>query len=564
MTDSQVLEILKSFNLSYDNLLLNFFRWIGWIILKGLAKLCGYLENAISSVFSYLNFAQIPQVQDFINTFRPVLWALLMISVIIVGINYTINRKFSLQGITINIFIVIAVFSSLTLGMDKLNEFTQASVQAIYSTNDNRSMADNLIKNSITDVLLWDQNNFSSKDLPQPNNFSTTDIPYIDINEVIDDDTTVNNEKVFENKIGIDVGGVTTLAPLDKGWFSWDEQYYRYQFSFGFPFIALLVMAIVTILVGIKAGRLIYEIVFGQLLVLIFSATDISSGQRTKKAIQYTMSCFFVIIFMVISLKIYSIFVPWISNQGGAGAILALIGFSWGVIDGPNIVQQLIGIDAGLSSAWKTAIGLGAAGKGLAHMGGKIGNSVKSHIQNRTNSSTEGTKTDNINQSNNSNLNDSKGSDSDIFNNNKNNENNNNFSKDSNNDINRSNSDNNNPKATDFEKSKFKSDNAENEFLNNKDNLDINKDTNNREKDLNKDLDKDLNKDQKHNLNKDTNKDINKNKNHNLNQYYKNNNNNKETIKNIDSKNLKKSYKLNKPNVNNIKKFNKKDEKGGF
>src|SRR5690625_2390392 len=61
--------------------------------------------------------------------------------------------------------------------------------------------------------------------------------------------------------------------------------------------------------------------------------------------------------------------------------LIALIAFSLAVIDGPNIVERLFGIDAGMKSGWGVLAGAYAgsrvvvgAAKGASNLGNKLGN----------------------------------------------------------------------------------------------------------------------------------------------------------------------------------------------
>jgi hypothetical protein len=67
-----------------------------------------------------------------------------------------------------------------------------------------------------------------------------------------------------------------------------------------------------------------------------------------------------------LSLKIYMIGTSFITDKlDGVAYIVALFAFSLAVIDGPNMVERLFGIDAGLKSSWGAVSGGYALAKGV-------------------------------------------------------------------------------------------------------------------------------------------------------------------------------------------------------
>ncbi|MDT7957129.1 hypothetical protein REO38_16235, partial [Clostridium perfringens] len=72
-------------------------------------------------------------------------------------------------------------------------------------------------------------------------------------------------------------------------------------------------------------------------------------------------------------LKLYVVFTGWLSSpdvaiQNPMVKLLALGAGSWAVIDGPNIIERIFGIDAGIKSSWGAVVagieGARMAGKG--------------------------------------------------------------------------------------------------------------------------------------------------------------------------------------------------------
>lgn len=110
-------------------------------------------------------------------------------------------------------------------------------------------------------------------------------------------------------------------------------------------------MAFVLFSISYKLARLSFELVFNQLLVTIIAPLDVHDGQKMKQILKNIMSIFCVIIMIFLSVKLYIIGTAWLENQfEGLVYLVALIGFSVAVLDGPHIVERLFGIDAGLKT----------------------------------------------------------------------------------------------------------------------------------------------------------------------------------------------------------------------
>ena len=248
----------------------------------------------------------------------------------------------------------------LPVGMSKLNQLTQAGINVVYG--EFKSMANETIKNNIIDVYKFDENNFTSKDVSPKNYISKEMITSIDINESIDKSQT-KNEKVFENKVVPKKGGGYELKRID-GMFKIDNYYYRWKCNFWIIIISLLATAGTLGLSILKIGRLIFELAFNKVFGIFMAYLDVASGQRLKKIVQRILTLFAVMFCMALMLKIYLIFTTWISSKNlGVLEVIMMIVVSFAVIDGPNIVEEILGVDAGLSSAWKMIAGLYAGSK---------------------------------------------------------------------------------------------------------------------------------------------------------------------------------------------------------
>ena len=170
------------------------------------------------------------------------------------------------------------------------------------------------------------------------------------------------------NKVGLESNGEEGLVELGKsGLFDFlPENYYRWHVDWFTAIVTLSVMAFTMILISIKVAKLCFELGFNHIVALIMAYADISTGQRLKAIIKNIGSIFASLIMIFLSLRVYMYYTTFIDNNlEGLGYLIALIAGSLAVIDGPNIVQKLFGIDAGLKNAWHVAMGGYLASKTL-------------------------------------------------------------------------------------------------------------------------------------------------------------------------------------------------------
>ena len=372
MTDQQVINILQIFDgyLIESNIFLSAIRWLGWAIIKGLVSLVNTLEGAIRKVIGLTNFFESPEITKLINDFKPAIFMFLALSLACVAFFIFFSKKFDKKSVPTNIFLATMAILLLPFGMSKLNELTQAGINVVYG--EFNSMANETVKNNIIDVYKYDENSFSSKEVSPKNYIEKDKIVMIDINEAIDKSQT-SNEKVFENKVVAKKGGGYELKRID-GLFKIDSYYYRWKCNFWIIIISLLSTTATLSLSILKIGRLVFELAFNKVFGILIAYLDVANGQRLKKVVQRILTLFAVMFCMALMLKIYLIFSTWIGSRNlGILEVIMMIVVSIAVIDGPNIVEEILGVDAGLNSAWKTIAGLYAGSKMAGELAKGVG-----------------------------------------------------------------------------------------------------------------------------------------------------------------------------------------------
>ncbi len=353
------------------------FRWIGWGLIKVLASVVNGIEEAVNKIYTLNSFFQSNEINSLIDRYKPIMWAIFAISILILGYKIMLNKKRDRQSIPTNILFSLIVVMALPMMMVQMSKITDMVVRD--SKSEYTSSANLLVKDALYDLYALDQNDF---DFSNKNNIPDSNIFNIDINEEFDVDSDTKYEDIFKNKIEMLPSGKTDEVKLEKNWIAMDENYYRYNIDFIPVIISLLTTGITLLCVGFKVAKLIYELAFKKIFAIIFAFADIEDDNKRLKAIlKDILASFLIIMLTAILLKLYVLFNAWLSTvvtstdigigftSGTLAKLIFQISVSFAVIDAPNLVERVLGIDAGLKSGFNTMMGAYAGAKGILGAG---------------------------------------------------------------------------------------------------------------------------------------------------------------------------------------------------
>ena len=383
MSDAQVIQKLTEFERLFNlsNLVNDALRTVGWIFVRGLSLLIDSLESLTDDILMIKTFFNNPQVVEFVQTIQPFLYVLLAGSFIFTGYLIIFQKKFDREGLLINIFISLMILGLLSPTMKQLNEFTDQAVNQVKNSSiygsEKETISETILKENLNDLVAYDKNGFENyTETVVKNNVPTKLIKGLQINEVFDSnklDISTTGSKLSKSFILWD-GSEEVLGELDQSGLDWNNQYYyRYHPNWLTILVTLGVMGFTLFSIAYKLARLSFELAFNYVLAILVAPADLHSGQKTKKVIQSILNTFLVIILIFVSIKLYTIGTAYLADTlDGLAYLIALIAFSAALIDGPNMVERLFGIDAGLKRGWGVALGAYAVGKGTAKVGARV------------------------------------------------------------------------------------------------------------------------------------------------------------------------------------------------
>lgn len=389
MKDAEIVEKIEEFGefLSIGTAVSDMVRWLGWVFIKGLAFIVDGLESVTDDVLLVKQFFQNPEISAFVDTIRPFLYILLAFSLVYTGYLLIMQKKFDREGMTLNLFIALAIIVALSQGMDKANEFTDEAINSINTTElyeeGEGSLSANIISRQLTDVLEFDKNGWETPQLNPPNTLPLSMIGHLSITEKLDEkrkelEITPEGKDIISHKLTWSTSEKELVELEDSTLMPWkNEFYYRYDINWLTLLTTLAVMAFTLFSIAYKLARLSFELTFNYILALLVAPADIHDGQKTKKIMQSILNTFLVIILIFLSMKIYMIGTAYVAAElDGLAYLIALIAFSVAVIDGPNIVERLFGIDAGLKNGWGVLAGAYAGGKLISGASGAVMNTM--------------------------------------------------------------------------------------------------------------------------------------------------------------------------------------------
>lgn len=377
--------------LNVANIFTDVFRWLIWVLVQCVGVIVDGLEKVTDEVLLIKTFFQNPEIVAFVDTIRPFLYILLAFSLLYAGYLLIFQKKFDREGMAMNVFIAMIVILLLGTGMEKANEFTDEAINAVKTgglyESEEGTLSDMVIQQNVTDLVMFDQNGWSTTDLSSPNSFTPSKAKKLDIKqrftksdlEDIDIKISPESEDISKYYLVLGEGDSEKIAKFDQSGLEWNnEYYYRYDVDWITLIVTLAVMGFTLFSVAYKLARLSFELTFNYVLAILIAPADIHDGQKTKKVIQSILNTFLVMILIFLSIKVYMMGTAYIANElDGLAYLITLIAFSVAVIDGPNIVERLFGIDAGLKSGWGVLAGAYAGGKMVTGLGKGLANMAK-------------------------------------------------------------------------------------------------------------------------------------------------------------------------------------------
>lgn len=385
-------EIYTEFYKENAKLLVNNFvvtdalNYIGWLITKFFVTIGNISQKLYDTAFGFIDITDSEQVNSFIGNFKIVFIALSCLALCYLGI-ILIMQPQKKPNVAINFCFAVLCVTCSTWLFSSMNDLAYSFKGGVENLGGStKQMAVEVVDNNMYDLLaLYNEKGtaLTEKNATTGAKINDKSIEYIDINETIDykSDQLSSQENAFKYRLKSNNGkdGQPEIVEINNGYLGTpigNDFYYRYNFEFVTAWLQLLSLILVYLTMSYKCIRVAFELVVGRLLAYLYSA-ELSGGEKIRKIIVFIRDSYILLAVSVICIKVYTIFTQFIGSnsntKGLTGAFFSLF-LAFAIIDGPNLVEKLLGLDAGLKSSTARMMAIGRAARGAAH---GIGHGIK-------------------------------------------------------------------------------------------------------------------------------------------------------------------------------------------
>lgn len=402
MSDEELIAIYHRFD-SYLNLSgwgWDFLRGIGFSILKGLANFVDYLGTLLIDSLSLLGFYQYSDVGGMgttatgilndapegaiLYTLAPFQYFGIAVALLSIVALLFFGKNEALREVPLNIIYVVIIVGLLPSIMEN-------GIKIVTNTADTLAVEQgtlgfSTVKNNLSDLYGFVDTNWETTDIADP---AIESFVGLDINEIIDDNDADPTGVLNHKPIFLADASAQSVVELEKksnvlivadviNMFL--VRYYRWHINWVPALITLMALAVAIVLSILRVGRLGIEATFNYIVANIIGFFSFHDTKRLKQTVISILAGFVTILSIFV---LYYLFISYmnfvnISLTSTWGKLLGTVGGAWLLYDGPAIIQQLFGVDAGLGTAGgiMMAYGIGTGGRMMKSIIGATANTA--------------------------------------------------------------------------------------------------------------------------------------------------------------------------------------------
>lgn len=374
-------EILTRYGSYFEgqNLILTGLRELFYLVLSFLYSFIKGCGDLLSKAYNVLTFDTQSRVNEIFGgaLSTEFLTAVVLIVVVCIGIAFILNSN-SIKGSKIiqNIMFGLLVVFILPTFINSVNGIIASSDMGNIST----SSVNKIFSANIVDLKYCFGGDTVIDPTGEVHNGFPDDYDYslLPMDELIKGGETPGIDEVFTktllNRGSVDEElGECSSGEIFGNFISFlSSYYYRYKVDMFPIFLSEIATILVMVFTFFKVVRLCYELIVNHFFAYIFAITDIASGAKLREALKSILSTYVVLIYCSVAISLFNTFQAWIFDSSifnNFEASICIIPVAMAVIDGPNLIERLFGIDAGIKSGFHTAMGLMHAGKTALGMG---------------------------------------------------------------------------------------------------------------------------------------------------------------------------------------------------
>ena len=356
-----------------DNLIKEILRSLAWSLILFLRRLCISIEKLYYKVFDVLDVIRSEEIVSFASGLSGYVYVMLVMSLLVTGYRMIASENFDLRKAAVNLVVTILILAGSFSVIGSLAELTHVSIRGLSGMGDTAG-ADQMISESVIDLAYRYEKGIlllpglSGEDIWDDNRVLTPeDIDLMDVNEKISE-TLGEDVAPFNYTMKVDKNGELSvkefsdrnLAEDSVNWLrelvtdipKYRLSYARYHVEFGTLLLSVTALGIAYIFSVFKVFAIVFELAFSSLILGFTAVSDLEGGQRLKKIISGILGCFLTLFAMAVLFRFYSVILTStlrlsIVRSNRMIRMIAILAYTFAVMDGPNVIRLLLGTDAG-------------------------------------------------------------------------------------------------------------------------------------------------------------------------------------------------------------------------
>lgn len=365
-------------------------RYIGFGLAKITASLADVSKGLYDKTFGMIDITQYEKVNALITKFEPAVIALMCLCLIGLGISYIVLSE--KKPIFRNILLTGLVLTMSIYAFNMANTLVSGFKDDVIGNASSNEPVYEIVDNSMIDLVNIDAkgkikglNCKSGKGVITGAGIkSKDDFSAVNIVEVLNFDDKDEGQKLYGWSDTFNELLSAKVVKLGSGKYKGmglnsgilgtnvgNEFYYRYSFDFFPCMLELFAIILLYIALSYKNVRITVELIISRIMALFYSADF--GGERLKLILFFIRDTYIALLISVVCVKLFGILsgaLPMLGITGLAKSIVVIF-IAYAVIDGPNLAERILGIDAGLSSSvGRTMAVLGMARLGASKMVG--------------------------------------------------------------------------------------------------------------------------------------------------------------------------------------------------
>lgn len=392
-SSKEALEFLERFKdwIDHADVVMFIVRAVQWGFVKFLFTFASMAEKSVDNILTLGGFLNYGPIATIYNSMKLIALAIIIVMVAIMGLKTMFNMGPKLKETTIRMVIIgclmVELPALMTMSLDISKSFFEESKSAGSTTVTNNSLSFSIIKENTADLAFAAMGDFavleqgntiidapgqSGTVVPEKNMLTEEMFGMVSMVDVItptDADKLAKaspRAKYLGYKMSFDYNGVQEAVKIENGFFDmFKEGVFRFPANFATINIGLITLGFAYVMALFVLVQNFIELAFKKILFPIVAASDIETGQRTKKFVEDISQSFLAIMLTGLSLRVFTIYYGYISTLGLNWFLFSIASFVGAMVcmNGTNTIAKHFGVDVGVKDGLKGMLMMMAAGK---------------------------------------------------------------------------------------------------------------------------------------------------------------------------------------------------------